>query len=93
MAELKHISVLLDEFKKTDEMQKISDFINIIDSWKVIGGSISSCSVPEKFENGCLYIKCKDGIWAQELSMMKEQILNKLNKINKKKIKDIRFYI
>ncbi|GMT43947.1 MAG: hypothetical protein IEMM0003_0766 [bacterium] len=93
MAELIHISAILDDLSKTPQIKKVWDFKRIADSWKTIGSPMSSCSSPKRFENGILYIKCKDGIWAQELSMIKEKILAKLNGLQEIKIKEIRFYI
>ncbi len=93
MAELIHISAILNDLSKTPQIKKVWDFKRIVGSWRTIGSPMNSCSSPTRFENGILYIKCKDGIWAQELSMMKEKILVKLNGLQEIKVKEIRFYI
>lgn len=67
-------------FKKACRMREICR------CWALLGQPMNSCSVPVGLRYGTLFIKCKDSIWAQELSMMKNQIYDKL----KPALKDIK---
>lgn len=45
------------------------------------------------FKKGKLYINAEDSAWLYELKLKKEEILGRLKKISKNKIKDISFKV
>lgn len=45
------------------------------------------------FKNGKLYIHVEDSAWLYELNLKKEDILKRIKKISKNKIKDVRLKI
>ena len=61
--------------------------------WKEsVGGSINENTTIKGFKNGVLIVKTKTPVWRNELLFQKEDIIQKLNaKLDKNKIKDIRF--
>ena len=61
--------------------------------WKEsVGATINENTTIKSFKNGILIIKTKTPVWRNELLFQKKDIIQKLNsKIEKNKIKDIRF--
>lgn len=64
-----------------------------IEKWKnVVGPHIAASSVADKIRDGILFVCCKSSAWSNELTLHKEDIINKLNSaVGKKIITDIRF--
>jgi len=65
----------------------------ILACWKEsVGALINENTTIKSFKNGILVIKTKTPVWRNELLFQKTDILQKLNsKLEKNKIKDIRF--
>ena len=61
--------------------------------WKEsVGSSINENTTIKSFKKGVLIIKTKTPVWRNELLFQKDEIKQKVNtKIDKNKIKDIRF--
>ena len=61
--------------------------------WKeTVGPQIAASSVAEKVRDGALFVCCKSSMWANELSLHKQDIIKRLNKsLGKQIIIDIRF--
>jgi len=66
---------------------------NISTCWKeCVGGLIDENTSIKSFKKGLLIIKTKTPVWRNELLFQKVEIIQKLNsKLEKNKIKDIRF--
>jgi predicted nucleic acid-binding Zn ribbon protein len=66
---------------------------DVITSWaEVVGEQIARVTVPERFENGVLFVGVSRAPWRTELSMKRREIIEKLNKRAKANVvKDIRF--
>jgi len=59
---------------------------------KAVGPQIASQTQPDSLRNGTLFVKTVSSVWVQQLHFMKEEILEKLNKLSGKVvIKEIRF--
>jgi len=65
----------------------------VVHNWRqTVGPQIAASSVAEKVRDGALYVICKSSMWANELSLHKQDIIKRLNKsVNKQVIRDIRF--
>tara|TARA_B110000438_G_scaffold69583_1_gene69865 strand:- start:9880 stop:10158 length:279 start_codon:yes stop_codon:yes gene_type:complete len=66
---------------------------NISNLWQEsVGTSINENTTIKSFKNGILIIKTKTPVWRNELLFQKNDIMTKINsKLEKNKIKDIRF--
>lgn len=64
-----------------------------LDKWKeVVGAHNARASSADRVMEGVLFVSCKSSVWANELALMKEQIIKRLNKaLGKKVITGIRF--
>jgi len=59
---------------------------------KTVGSNVNKNTNIKHFKNGVLTIKTKTPVWRNELQFQKKDIISKLNqKLDKNKIKDIRF--
>ena len=74
---------------------KIKSYSAFPDWPEIVGSTISKISYPEKIlQSNLLVIRVIDTAWAQELSMQKEAILDKINLHGKgAHINDIRFVV
>ena len=59
---------------------------------KAAGKEISKVTEVTYLKNGVIFVKAESSAWRNELIFQKEEIINKINRLLKKKIiKDIRF--
>jgi len=59
---------------------------------EVVGEKAAAASTPEGIRDGILFVACKSPTWAQELTLLKDQIIRELNKkVGSKALTDIRF--
>lgn len=67
----------------------------ILDIWdSSVGEKISKISTAAAFKNGVLFVEVSTSSWLYELTMLKQDIIEKLNNaLNKKTIEDIRFCV
>jgi Zn-ribbon-containing, possibly RNA-binding protein and truncated derivatives len=68
---------------------------SIFNHWEeIVGAGISSRTKPEKISRTMLYISVTNSTWANELSMMSGQLLQKINSyIGEDVIKELRFKV
>lgn len=68
---------------------------SIIEKWAdIVGSALAEATRAEKVANGILFVAVKDSVWAYHLSMLKPQLIKKLNNhVGSKIIRDIYFYI
>ncbi|MCW5946242.1 MAG: DUF721 domain-containing protein [Fimbriimonadales bacterium] len=59
---------------------------------EVVGENLAKKCSPEKFESGTLFVTVSSASWAQELRMHKQELLEKLNRIENV-FDDIRFTV
>ena len=74
------------------EMPRVSWEFKISNAWcKVNQANVAENASPEKFTGGILYINAKNSAWAQQINIMKPEIILKLNAfLGVSVIKDIR---
>ena len=67
---------------------------DVITGWEtIVGTKIASVSSPKKIVNGVLFVEVRTGAWRTELSMRKQEILEKIHRqVGKKIVSDIRFH-
>lgn len=67
--------------------------LQILDVWNdCVGNSIAQFSTPVEIKKNKLFVSVENAAWRYELSLKKNEIINKLNKnLKKKLIKDIVF--
>ena len=87
----KQLKQILGEFLKGKNFKEINNTISIETAWeKTVGNPIIKNSKIESFKNGTIKIKVSNPIWRNELSLQKQDILDKLTKtepsLNIKKI-------
>ena len=87
----KQLKEILEEYLKGDDFKEINETISIQIAWeKTVGSPIIKNSKIESFKNGTIKIKVSNPIWRNELSLQKQDILDKLIKsepnLNIKKI-------
>ena len=89
---VKTIKEILDIYLEKPEFKEIKEINKINKYWKnIVGELIYKNTEIIKKEKGNILIKTKNPAWRNELSLQKEHIINKLNKIKDLKIKDIKF--
>ena len=87
----KQLKQILEEYLKGEDFKEINNTISIQIAWeKVVGSPIIKNAKIESFKNGTIKIKVSNPIWRNELSLQKQDILDKLIKsepnLNIKKI-------
>jgi hypothetical protein len=98
MKKITSVSVLPDIlhalFDKNDMVQTMRQYA-VWDCWDdVVGPTIAHKAQPEGIRNGILFVTVTSSVWMQELSFMKDMILEKLNKkMDTSMINDLRFKI
>ena len=87
----KQLKQILGEYLEGEYFKEINNTISIQKAWeKTVGNPIIKNSKIESFKNGTIKIKVSNPIWRNELSLQKQDILDKLIKsepnLNIKKI-------
>ena len=60
---------------------------------EVVGSTIASHTTAERMVKGVLYVRVDSSVWFNELSLIKEEIRNKLNqRVGVEVVKDIKFF-
>lgn len=72
--------------------KKVKEY-EVINNWaKIVGPKISKVTIPERTENGILFVKVKSAAWKSELMFMKRDIMTTIDKtVGSGIVKDIRF--
>ena len=87
----------MDEFVKYIGLDVRLQELKILDIWReCVGEAISKYSFPVELKRNKLFVRVENAVWRYELSLKKEEIINKLNvKLTKNKknnlIKEIIF--
>ena len=85
-------TVLEKALKETGTQERVRQG-RAITLWpKAAGKEISKVTEATYLKNGVIFVKAESSAWRNELIFQKEEIINKINRLLKKKIiKDIRF--
>lgn len=89
------LKYLLEPALRKCKSYKIIKSQLILDAWDgAVGEKISKISTAAAFKNGILFVEVSNSSWLYELTLLKPDILKKLNGVlNKNIIKDIRFSV
>ena len=78
---IKQLKQILGEYLKGPDYKEINDFISIQKVWeKIVGKPICENTEIKSFKKGTIKIKVSNPIWRNELSLQKQNILDKLKK-------------
>ena len=90
---LQDLKSLLRSIVTTIDGAPPQDQFLIRDMWEgVVGSHIAKKAHPEGVKNGILQVSVESSVWMQELTFMKQQILERLNQVCESSgVKDIRF--
>ena len=88
---IKQLKQILGEYLKGEDFKEINNTISIQTAWeKTVGNPIIKNTIIESFKKGTIKIKASNPVWRNELSLQKQDILDKLIKsepnLNIKKI-------
>ena len=78
----KLISTAINEkaLNKDANLQKLNNY-NVLYHWeKIVGKDIALQSIPVNIENKILFVAVNNSVWCQHLSMLKADIIYKINK-------------
>ena len=77
----KKLKEILGEYLKGEDFKEINNTISIQRAWeKTVGNPIIKNTKIESFKNGTIKIKTSNPVWRNELSLQKQDILDKLIK-------------
>ncbi len=87
-------SILNKYLSDSDFGLKLKKF-SLFNHWpEIVGPDIGKKTTPQKIFKGILYIKVTNSTWANELSMMSEQLIDRINNfIGEEIIKELRFKV
>ena len=90
---LQDLKSLLHSIVTTIDGAPHQDQLRIGDMWEaVVGPHIAKKATPEGIRNGILQVSVVSSVWMQELTFMKQQILERINQACVSSgVKDIRF--
>ncbi len=72
---------MLPDVVNRSEMLRAARAQAILRRWEeFVGPALAAKSLPDKFERGTIWVAVDGSAWAQELRMMSETILQRLNK-------------
>lgn len=83
--------VLFETLDKLDLRQRVEEGFVFCHWDEIVGCDVARRAQPRAVKSGILFVDTVSGVWAQELGLLKQQILTNLNRGQKRKIKDIRF--
>ena len=88
-----HTIILDSVFKQLNRTPEQIEQLRIWDIWQeVVGPQIADKTRPEALRNGVLAVTVASSVWMQELTFMKQKILDRLQqKLASGTVRDIRF--
>ena len=93
MKRLTSIKDVIDKIARQTGLGSKLKEVKILEQWyKEVGIEISNHTTPIKLFNGKLFVKVDSPVWMSQLTFIKKDIIDKINKaMNEKLIKDIFF--
>ncbi len=93
MGEFEDIGSIIGDVIKDLNIGSRLNISNIFNCWEeIVGSEIYKKAKPEKITRGILYISVTTSTWANELSLMSNQLIEKINSfIGEEVVKSIRF--
>ncbi len=92
---MEKINIVLNKtLKKKGLKKKISEEMPVLIWHEAAGSKISLMTEISHINNGVLFVKVSNSIWSQQLSFLKNTLINKLNhRLGSPVIKDIKFIL
>lgn len=92
---MKPISSALEQFLRNRNLWNGYRQYQLVQSWnEIVGSALAEVTRADSISNGVLRVSVKDSVWAYHLTMMKPQLISKLNNYAGSKIvRDIFFQI
>lgn len=90
---MNHIgNILKDSFKGLGLKERLSEY-KVYKTWKeIVGAKIAEKTCPLRLKGDTLYVKVISSPWMQELSLLKDTVIENINKkLGEGRIKDIVF--
>ncbi|MCX8023227.1 MAG: DUF721 domain-containing protein [Syntrophorhabdaceae bacterium] len=87
----KALETVLKEYNLKEDLNIYRVFYH----WsEIVGEKIGDHTKPNRIKNGILYIEVDDPLWLTQLKYMKEEMVEKFEKmVEKGSLKDIKFYL
>ncbi len=77
---MKKIGPVIEQLLRRHNLWQGYQQVLIIESWdRIVGSQLSEVTIADRFNNGVLRVKVKDSVWAYHLTMLKPQLVKKLN--------------
>lgn len=92
--EVKSISDILQQFLRKEGLETPLQQKRLIDAWESVTGEMVARYTQEKFiKNQILYVKITNPALRQDLSMMRQQLMRRLNEVvGSSVISDVKIY-
>jgi predicted nucleic acid-binding Zn ribbon protein len=92
---MKPINSVLESVLRSCNLWQGYQQYQLVLSWpEIVGSPLSDVTRAEQINNGVMKISVKDSVWSYHLTMMKPQLIDKLNRYAGSKIvKDLYFKI
>ncbi len=92
---MKPIGSALEQFLRSCNLWNGYRQYQLVQSWnEIVGSALAEVTRADSISNGVLRVSVKDSVWAYHLTMMKPQLISKLNKYaGSKLVRDIYFQI
>ena len=90
---MKKLGAVIDHLIKSEGIEKpILQNKALMDWEEIVGKQIAKHSTPEEVKHGVMMVRVETPVWRNELTLRKNEIIEKLNKgTHKKIIQDIKF--
>ncbi len=80
---MKRIRQILPAAMESPEVIRVGRALAVLKRWnEVVGEPLAERSWPDRYTNGTVWVAVEGAAWANELRMMKEQILARLKEIS-----------
>ncbi|MEZ0326089.1 MAG: DUF721 domain-containing protein [Fimbriimonas sp.] len=81
---MRRIRQILPAAMESPEVLRVGRALAVLKRWnEVVGEPLAERSWPDRYTNGTVWVAVEGAAWANELRMMKEQILERLKEISK----------
>ncbi len=93
MKKIEDIGSIIKDVVKSSGMKSNLNISNIFNRWKeIVGDEICKKAKPFRITRGILYVSVATSTWANELNLMSDQLIKKINSfIGEEVVKGIRF--
>ncbi len=93
MKKSEDIGSIINKIISDPKIKNKLEISNIFNNWKeIVGSEINKKSRPDKLTRGVLFVSVINYTWANELSLMSEQLKDKINSyVGRKVVKTLRF--